>query len=181
MRFASIVGGAAALAALAIPAASAHADPRVRGGFSLNGGYYGAFSDSNRGNGGSISLGGRIGVQISDVFSVYYQNSPLGFFLYRNGPRVGASDFNAILADFTIEDVLDLGIGPSFDIVTSGSFAGSPSPIGPGAHARIALLLGSSSATSRRQSFAIGLDPHVTYFDQGVLLSLAGGIGAEWY
>lgn len=170
-----------AAALVAAAPSSAHADPRVRGGFSLNGGYYGVFSDSNRGDGGAISLGGRIGVQISDVFSLYYQNSPLGFFLARNGARVGAADFNAILADFTIEDTLGIGFGPSFDLVTTGAFAGNASPMGPGAHARVALLLGSSSAISRRQSFAIGLDPHITYFDEGVLLSLSGGIGAEWY
>jgi hypothetical protein len=175
-----LFGGLAALAMMALPT-TAHADPRVRGGFSLNGGYYGVFSDTNRGNGGSISLGGRIGVQISDVFSLYYQNSPLGFFLFRNGPKVGASDFNTILADFTIEDTFGVGFGPSLDLVTSGAFAGNASPVEPGGHVRISLLLGSSSGFSRRQSFAIGLDPHVTYFDKGVLLSLAGGIGAEWY
>lgn len=177
---ARLVLGLGVAAAFVLPA-TAEADPRVRGGFSLNGGYFGVFSDVNRGNGGAISLGGRIGVQITDVFSVYYQNSPLGFFLFRNGPRVGAADFNTVLADFTIADTLGIGFGPSLDLVTSGSFAGSASPIEPGGHVRISLLLGSSSGFSRRQAFAIGLDPHVTYFDEGVLLSMAGGIGAEWY
>lgn len=167
-------------AAIALPRAAA-ADPRVRGGFSLNGGYFGTFANRAE-HGGSISLGGRIGVQITDVFSLYYQNTPLGFFQFKNdGPRVGAADFNTVLVDFTIADVFGVGFGPSFDLVTSGSFSGSPAPYGPGGHARISLLLGSSSGISRRQSFAIGLDPHITYFNEGALLSLAAGIGAEWY
>jgi hypothetical protein len=171
---------------LGVSAAFAHApeasaEPRVRGGFSIAGGYFGAASKSDKGSGGAISLAGRIGVQIGDVFSVYYQNTPMGWILLQNGAHVGGSDYNSVLADFTIEDTLGLGIGPSCDFVSVGQLRGRGSFVEPGAHARIALLLGGSGGISRRQAFAIGIDPHVTYFNSGVLVSATAGIGAEWY
>jgi hypothetical protein len=180
-RFLAGVSAAIALCAAFAYAPSAQAEPRVRGGFSINGGYFGAASKSDQSNGGAISLGGRIGVQLSDVFSLYYQNTPMGWILLEGGARVGGSDYNSVLADFTIEDTLGLGIGPSCDLVTVGQLRGRGSLVEPGAHARVSLLLGGSSGISRRQAFSIGLDPHVTYFNSGVLVSVTAGIGAEWY
>ena len=57
----------ACLSAAIFYAPRAWADPRVRGGFSINGGYFGAVSRDDRANGGAISLAGRLGVQIGDV------------------------------------------------------------------------------------------------------------------
>jgi hypothetical protein len=188
LRFASdalrrwVFPAAALLGALvALPAKDASAEPRVRGGFSINGGYFGAKSNTDNFSGGAISLAGRIGVQIGDVFSVYYQNSPVGWIEFQGGAHVGASDYNSVLADFTIEDILGLGIGPSCDLFTVGALRGHGSFVEPGAHARVALLIGGSGSMSRRQAFAIGIDPHVTYFNGGVLATVTGGIGAEWY
>src|SRR4051812_40188758 len=77
----------------------AHADPRVRGGFSINGGYFGAASNTDKFSGGAISLAGRIGVQIGEVFSLYYQNTPVGWIQFQGGAHVGGSDYNSVLAD----------------------------------------------------------------------------------
>jgi len=174
------LGLGAALGAAGVYAPDAHADPRVRGGFSLNGGYFGAASSADSAPGAAISLAGRVGVQIGDVFGLYYQNTPMGWILFEGPTFVGGSDYNSVLADFTIGDILGLGIGPSLDLISGGVLRASGGLVEPGAHGRVALLLG-STGMDRRQAFAIGIDPHVMYFNQGVLVSLTAGIGAEWY
>src|SRR5439155_18939490 len=40
---------------------------------------------------------------------------------------VGASDYNSVLADFTIEDMLGLGIGPSCDLLDVNQLRGNGS------------------------------------------------------
>jgi hypothetical protein len=175
-------GSAAAIAVACLYACDASADePRVRGGFSIAGGYFGARSDNSDTNGATISLAGRLGVQITNVFSLYYQNTPLGWIVFQGGASPGASDYNSILVDFTIEDVVGLGIGPSVDLFTAGPLGGRGTGVEPGAHARIALLLGGGGGFDRRQAFTIGIDPHVSYYAGGVLVSATAGIGAEWY
>ena len=89
---------------------------------------------------------------------------------------------NEIMIDFTIQDVLQLGVGPSYDLFSVNNFTEGF----PGVDARIAVALGRRYRW-RRSGFMLGLDVHPTFITDSsfptssvataVLLTLGGG----WY
>ncbi len=168
---------------------------RLRGGFSLNGGML--LLPANP-TGGAASFAGRFGLQFNHYFSIYYQNTPLiGGTLNtqgQNGTLVFA-DYNSFLANLTFFHALELGFGPSIDVVDvlKGAFQSSgliPGATGstetqwaPGMHGRLAFNIGGLSGNGpRRSGFALGIDAHPVFLKDGTKsFSLTVGVGADWY
>jgi len=183
-------------------------DVRLRGGFSFNGGAL-FLPQSDNAYGGVIGLGLRLGVQFTDLFSLYYQNTPFVTLVLDPSKSftAGAMDYNTLLVGFTMWNWLDLGVGGGADIIgTYVCKAGTPttladgtaSPVvipdcsrqarvAPGAHLRLAVDIGSDPTPyqSRRSAFTVGIDLHPSFvIDSGatpVLVTLTAGIGGEWY
>lgn len=143
-------------------------------------------------NGPEIAFGGlslRAGVQLSDLFGVYYQPMGLAGALYaRPGAASGAGLlFNSAMADFTIADFVSLGFGPSLDFIWGCSDTyqteadcDSTDPFF-GANGRVALNLG-AMGTGTRNALSISVDVHPTVFDwdRGTVgVTMVGGIGYE--
>lgn len=188
-------------AASLLAAGAAHAQPayapppeppvrdavRVRGGFSLNGGVlYAPGSDGAIGP--VMSLSARLGVQVNHLFSAYYQNTAVLHFIHGpGGYAAGFNDYNSILANFTFGHFFEVGAGPSLDylalgVMTNDLAVGTTSTLAPGAHARLAFLIGGLSGNGpRRSGFAIGVDVHPSFAFDTVLLAATAGIGADWY
>jgi hypothetical protein len=169
--------------------ADAHESVRLRGGFSFNGG-----AGLGGADGPVASVGLRLGVQFNRWFSVYYQNSPLLFAVgTSNGLALGGMDLNSVLANFTLGDFFEIGVGPSVDYYSiAGCSTGDSSSVGAscaaasgagfGAHGRAALNLGGRNAvTGRRSGFSIGLDAHPLFTGDRVVVLTTLGIGAEWF
>jgi hypothetical protein len=163
--------------------------PRLRLAFGVTGGPY--IGDNIGGAGG---FWGQAGVQINRLIAVYYQtHAMLGAVGSRSnydgcgGDSLSCSFFggiwlNEIMIDFTIQDVLQLGVGPSFDLFSVNNFTEGF----PGLDARIGVALGRRGRW-RRTGFMLGLDVHPTFITDNtfptssvataVLLTLGGG----WY
>ena len=132
----------------------------------------------------------RVGAQISDWFSVYYQ--PSGFFVGIETAGLG-DDFddawtmwNAFLAEVTLFDFLSIGGGPSVDFYwgCDGSL-GQASCVDEGAHfgmhGRAAVNLG-GMLFDQRGAVNLSFDIHPTWFeDDSATLAMLGGIGVELY
>jgi hypothetical protein len=162
-------------------------DVRFRGGFLIGGGPYIVPGTDLVGGGGMLNF--RLGVQINHIFSVYYQGQGMAGVLVERGGGAAAlaSVYNNVMAGFTLLHFLDLGVGPSVDIlaaaVATTSGGGTGALVAPGANARVAFNLGfgPDEGESRRSGFSIGADVHPMFLDGGVLMSFTVGIGAEWY
>jgi hypothetical protein len=156
--------------------------PRLRFAFGATGGPY--IGDNFGGAGG---LWGQAGVQINRLIGVYYQtHAMLGVVGAKGGCGLNCTFFggiwlNEIMIDFTIQDVLQLGIGPSFDLFSVNNFTEGF----PGVDARIGVALGNRNAW-RRGGFFLGVDIHPTFITDStfptsavataILLTLGGGI-----
>jgi hypothetical protein len=166
------------------PAEEVRDGPRLRGGFSLNGG---VFLLPNNPTGGAFSLAGRVGVQLNRYLSVYYQNTPIVGATVSREMRSGTvvfSDYNSLLLNLTLLHLVELGVGPSLDYVAlargslmvngldSSASASSGTGIAGGAHGRFAVNIG---------SFSLGVDAHPLFLSTGKALSLTTGLGAEWF
>jgi hypothetical protein len=161
---------------------------RLRGGFSILGGvtYGGRLS----GVGGAS---GRIGAQITPVFSAYYQATGLlgGYGVISQElvvVGVFAAAYNTFMAGFTLFNFLDLGVGPSADVlvrVSSSAQAGAASAgIGAGTAFGLdfrAAFAFSGASTGRRSGFCLTLAAHPTFVVGGVLTTFTLGLGGEWY
>jgi hypothetical protein len=157
--------------------------PRLRLAFGATGGPY--IGDNFGGAGGFWAQGG---VQINRLIAVYYQtHAMLGAVGAKAGCGLDCSFFggiwlNEVMIDFTIQDVLQLGIGPSFDIFSVNNFTEGF----PGVDARIGVALGGRNEW-RRSGFFLGVDVHPTFITDStfptsavataILLTLGGG----WY
>jgi hypothetical protein len=172
--------------------------PRLRGGFSFNGG---VFVLPNNPAGGAFSIAGRAGLQFNHYLSLYYQNTPIvgatAAHDVATGMRTGTvvfADYNSVLLDLTLLHMFDLGAGPSLDyialaqgsLMASGSnvsaSASSGTGVAAGAHGRFAWNLGGLSGNGpRRSGFSIGVDAHPMFLGIGKAVSLTAGLGAEWF
>jgi hypothetical protein len=172
--------------------------PRLRGGFSFNGG---AFLLPNNPAGGAFSIAGRAGVQFNHWVSLYYQNTPIvgatATHDVSNGMRSGTvvfADYNSLLLNLTLLHLIDIGAGPSLDYVALAT--GSITPAGlatmasastgtglaAGGHGRFALNIGGLSGNGpRRSGFSLGVDAHPMFLSTGKAMSLTAGLGAEWF
>jgi hypothetical protein len=155
---------------------------RVRGGFSLNGGW--AFGLAQ---GPVISLALRLGMQVNRIFGVYYQQSPMIFLASNDtGIATGFLDLNSVLGSVTLADMVDLAAGPSLDYYAAGGCSTADCSAGSGwqlgVHGRIALALGGRDKdTGRRSGLSLGLDEHPIFGGGSVLALTTLGIGGEWY
>lgn len=188
----TIVSLSLAHAARAEPRVTAASEPqvvtesegvRLRGGFSFNGG--GGFGVAG---GGSASFGARLGVQFGRYFSTYYQASPIVFLAGNdNGIAAGFLMANSLLANVTLADFLDVGVGPSLDYsaiagCNSGFDCDAAKGLEFGLHGRLAINLGGRDRlTGRRSAFSIGVDVHPIFTPAGTLFIATGGIGGEWF
>jgi hypothetical protein len=172
--------------------------PRMRGGFSFNGG---VFLLPGNPPGGAFSIAGRAGVQFNHYVSLYYQNTPIvgatAAHDIPNNMRSGTvvfADYNSLLLGLTLLHMIDLAAGPSLDYVAlaEGTLMGSGlatsasastgTGIAAGAHGRVAFTIGGLSGKGpRRSGFTIGIDAHPSFLGIGKSMSLTGGLGAEWF
>ena len=98
------------------------------------------------------------------------------------------------MADFTLADFIQLGVGPAVDIGYFGICAvdtttttatdvvdcnGKKGPF-PALAARIAFLFGGRSG-SRRRAFALSVESHTTFLRPEVLSAIMVGLGFELY
>jgi len=159
--------------------------PRLRFALGITGGPY--VGDNVGGGGG---LWGQLGIQINRLIGVYYQtHAMIGYVSARNNfsgcaDAAGCGFFggiwlNELMIDFTIQDVFQIGVGPSVDLFsvdgyTEGFF---------GADARIGVAFGRNRW--RRAGFMLGVDVHPTFVTDStfptssvataILLTLGGG------
>lgn len=160
--------------------------PRLRLAFGATGGPY------IGGNvGGAGGFWGQAGVQVNRLIAVYYQtHAMIGAVGQRTNTGgadvydlfVGGIWLNEAIIDFTIHDVFQVGVGPSFDVFSVNNFTEGF----VGVDARIGVALGRIGPW-RRNGFMLGVDIHPTFITDGafpttpvitaVLLTLGGG----WY
>lgn len=138
------------------------------------------------GTDGSIAFGlwGQVGVQVNRSIAVYYQGHQM-VGLYAG---FAAFSFNEVMVDWTIKDVLQLGIGPSLDVISSDQCFLTCGPnskttiVAFGADLRVGVALGWKKRF-HRVGFMAGVDLHPTFYDAGtttavsmpVLITLGGG------
>jgi|GEM_PF-1160284 len=147
-------------------------------------------------SGGGITASLRLGWQIDDNWAVYYQGDlPIAFAAGEiSGRTYGGAAIvlgTGILGEYTLGDILSLGIGPSLDyaaIGTSTSTGGVSTTYGEGgtyfgvqARVMITLIASSNGAESRRRGFRIGASSHTTFFSNDVFQAINLHLGYEWY
>ncbi|MDQ3036217.1 MAG: hypothetical protein M3Y87_27700 [Myxococcota bacterium] len=143
--------------------------------------------------GPDIGMGGaqlRLGVQIGQMFAVYYQPTGLvGSIVDRPGSAGSAAGllWNTAMAEVTLADFIQIGGGPSMDFVwgCDRNFQAevdcdSTDPF-IGAHGRVALALG-GHGPGRRGGVTISADVHPTWYrSDDPSIAVLGGIGFELY
>lgn len=177
---------------------------RFRFGIEAGIGYMFASSSLGSARGVSINLGAlRLGAQINNDWAVYLQsNLPLGIAggVARDGTELGGLAFawnNSVVAEYTLGDILHLGLGPSFDSLfglicplntntgngsesTNKSSCLGASGGAFGMTGRIAATLG-SVRPGRRSGFSLGIDLHPTFTAAGTFFFSTLNFGYEAY
>lgn len=158
---------------------------RLRLGFSGVGG--GFFGEAHGGIGG---LAARVGVQLNDVVAIYLQGHGL-VGQYVPDPRptslIGML-FHEAMIEVTLLDFLELGAGPSIDVIwgcaadnggaycgRSGAFFGGDFRIG-----FVAFNHPRSSATDSRRGLVFSIDAHPTWIGPELVTTMLFGIGGEF-
>ncbi|UJR83630.1 hypothetical protein [Sandaracinus amylolyticus] len=131
----------------------------------------------------------RLGMQLGDWFSVYYQPSGIATGLDTTG---GDSElvftlWNSLLAEATLFDFLSIGAGPSVDFYfgceASEQSQASCADEGAffGLHGRVAINIG-GLLFGQRGAVNVSFDVHPTWFeDDTETVALLGGLGLELY
>lgn len=183
----ALAGLAASLAATAFaPTAHAHDDleyvTRFRFGINAAGG--GLAGDHEAGMGGGQL---RLGAQINDLFAIYYQGE--GFIgAWSTDSRLAGMLYNVAMAELTLADVFQLGLGPSLDYVwgcrdPNGNRDLACANEGPffGADARLAVVLG-GEGPHNRHGVTFSATIHPTWFaEDSVSVAALLGVGYEMY
>jgi hypothetical protein len=147
-------------------------------------------------SGFNITASMRLGWQINDQIAVYYQTDlPIGFVSGTSSTGAvnvaGASVIwgNAVMGEYTLNDFISFGVGPSVDIglgAVCGSSGGTTQCLGAGGtffgiQSRIAFNLVPSAAQNpyRRAGFRVGLGGHTTFMAGVVVQSLSIQLGWE--
>ncbi len=157
--------------------------PRLRLGFS---GHGGGFAGAVHGALGGASV--RAGLQMNDTLAFYLQAQALfGAYLPDAGPLdVSAFAFHSAMVDVTIADFLQLGAGPSVDVMLGCVDDGNgPVRCGHtgayfGSDFRAALLFG-DYAGRRRHAFVLSIDAHPTWVGHDFVTTVVLGLGGEMY
>jgi hypothetical protein len=121
----------------------------------------GGFAGTARDSGFLGGLWGQAGVQINHLLAVFYQGHLMlgGYAAPGGGLYMGGFGFNEVMVDFTIRDILQLGIGPSIDILSQCDRVKCADLAYFGFDARIALALGTREEWRRK-----GFDLHPTFY-----------------
>lgn len=163
---------------------------RFRRGFNIGGGV--TLGGSLSGVGGAAA---RFGVQITDMFSAYYQVTALvggyGRGSASGGVSVGifAGAYSSFMAGTTFFDFIDVGFGPSVDVLDILSASAGPGTAGAGIGAgvffgldtRVAFAIPSHKPDGGRSGFCITFDAHPTFVGGGTITAMTVGLGGEWY
>jgi hypothetical protein len=160
-------------------------DPiRVRFGIDGTGGAM--FRHGN--DAGFGGLRGRIGLQLGDWFAIYYQATGLvGAFMHGNSgeDRALGMLFNTGMLEVTVFDMVQLGVGPSADIIWGCSEHGQSGTTcnnnGPyfGLDGRVAVAI-LPHMGGNRMGLTLSADVHPTWIDSDHIgLSVLGGIGFD--
>lgn len=170
-----------------------HVRPRV--GFSIVGGPslpIGSTGGNTGGFGGAYVRGG---VQITHIWSAYYQaGGHVGAFILaapnQTQTTVFVAAYNSLCGGATIGHTLDLAFCPSVDSIVALSTSVNNNAVESietisgtsfGLHGHVAALLGGWVPTPFRRGFSISADLHPTFIAGRVLFTAAFGIGSEWY
>ncbi|MBZ0120430.1 MAG: hypothetical protein K8H88_25790 [Sandaracinaceae bacterium] len=163
-------------------------EPRLRlaltGGAALGAGELATF-------GGVASL--QLGVQVDDLFAVYYRGSAQGALVW-DRPSAGSAGmfFHAVVVDLTLGDAVQLGAGPSFDHVLYSACGQlvcvDAGTVGFGGEARVALTLPYFAGHQRtlagrsRGALVIELVVHAGAYgiDRAVFGHAQVGLAAGW-
>lgn len=155
---------------------------RLRGGFSFNGG-----GGLGTAAGGTAAVAARVGVQFNRWFSTYYQPQPILFLAASDqGVAAGFIFANSLLANFTLGDFFDVGVGPSLDVsaiaaCAAGVDCAAAQGLELGVHGRLAVNLGRNESSGPRSGLSIGLDVHPMFTAAGPLFLATLGLGGEWF
>jgi hypothetical protein len=131
--------------------------------------------------GGAGGLGVQLGEQLNDLIGLYYAGTyAVGF--VGSSAVIGALYSSAVI-DFTVSRLLQVGVGPSLDLLSVGRQPDSnPSAqlqalngMYVGAQTRVGLCLGNRKA-GKEGRFMLGLEVHPT-FVEGVPVSAFVTIG----
>ncbi len=149
---------------------------RLRIGFDAGGG-------TSVGRGATAVGAFRLGVQASSTFSAYWQLAFAGVI----GSDFGLFLFNSAVANVTLNDLVDLGVGPSVDVFGSASRSSRSSPASPGLEGRLAFNIGRSAhVAGKRSAFTIDLHVHPVFAkdrqgDSQTYTFYTLGLGSEWF
>jgi hypothetical protein len=153
------------------------------------------FVPDRTGGGGGVGL--QLGSQLNDLIGVYYSGTfAVGAAGSSDAQGVGSSfgawAYNAVMIDFTLLRLLQLGLGPSLDSLAFASAdvraptPGTPAPTSKtvglagtyvGIQTRIGLALGSQKP-GKQGRFMLGLEIHPTFADVtpvSAFLTIGGG------
>lgn len=157
--------------------------------YGIDGGVGWQFMDYTSGFNLNASI--RLGWQLNDQIAIYYQSDiPIGIVSGRSPGGVevsGASIIwgNAVMFEYTLNDIVSFGIGPSADIgagrVGDGSASVGAAGTFFGIQSRIAFNLMPSAESNpyRRAGFRVGLGGHTTFMGGTVVQSLTVLLGWE--
>ena len=134
-------------------------------------------------------LRARLGLQLGDWFSIYYMPTGLvgGFLSSRANDAVVGLMYNTLMAEVTLFDMVQLGVGPSIDLTwgcaddRQGDL--SCADHGPffGLDGRVAVVIGGDMEHGRG-GLTLSADVHPTWYnDDAVGITVLGGIGVDMY
>lgn len=156
--------------------------PRLRLGVSgLGGGFVGA----THGGVGGLAL--RVGVQFNDMVAVYLQGQGLvGEYVPDPSPTsIAGFAFHEAMLEVTLLDMIQLGAGPSLDVIwgcsatNAGAYCGRSGAFF-GGDFRVAITAFHRGAV-HRSGLVFSIDAHPTWVGDELLGTLLFGIGAELY
>lgn len=176
---------AAAPAAEAKPATRSRkldtSEMRFRGGFAFQ---LGAMVGEVYGPGFGIAA--QLGIQLNDLLAVFWEPAVSAGFGIDDGIRGFAAFNNAVMADATLFDWLQLSAGGGIDRGTYGfcenDACGSETGWFPNISARLALIaVNRATGESRRRGFTFSITSHNTIVDSRVFSTVYLGVGGTWY
>ncbi|MDX2009213.1 MAG: hypothetical protein SFW67_03435 [Myxococcaceae bacterium] len=161
---------------------------RLRAGFTVGAGsVFGNFNNFILSAGAIFNVSARLGIQIGKPFALMLQTMPNLYVLVPPGgaTATGVGINNAILAELTLGDRLQLGAGPSIDYLggagcnSTGCY--SAEGVGFGGHFRAALVLGDRNPRNGRRGLSLAVNAHPIFLPNRTLFVATFGVGAEWF
>lgn len=133
----------------------------------------------------------RIGVQFRSPFALYLQSQfLLGAVAQANGGGVFLGLNNSLLAELSIQNYVQLALGPSVDLADQRECAGCvlSTSLWFGIHQRLAVPLiarpsfgGTRGPRGPSRAINLALDLHENFAPTGVLFTSTVALGLDWY